>query len=133
MSREDDEPLHTSVLVAPAAERRRSRKARRAAATAIQAKQNRQHMAEAKARAEAERAERRARAYLPTSGAPGPAALRTPGRFRLPRHQDTTASLAAAYPSWPRGVWVVKGCSSARTSTPEPRSSMTRGCSTPAA
>lgn len=98
MSRDEDERLHTSVLVAPTAERRRSRKARQAAAAAIQAKQHRRRVAEAKAKAEAERAERRTRAYLPTAGEAGPAALRTPGRFRLPRHQDTTASLAAAYP-----------------------------------
>src|SRR5690625_7133223 len=36
--------------------------------------------------------------YLPAAGEPGPAALRTPGRFRLPRHQDTSAALAGAYP-----------------------------------
>ena len=35
---------------------------------------------------------------LPRAGEPGPAALRTPGRFRLPRHQDTSATLAGAYP-----------------------------------
>ena len=35
---------------------------------------------------------------LPRAGEPGPAALRTPGRLRLPRHQDTSATLAGAYP-----------------------------------
>lgn len=34
----------------------------------------------------------------PKSGAPGPATLRTPGRLRLRRHQDTPATLAGAYP-----------------------------------
>ncbi|WP_414689927.1 VirB4 family type IV secretion system protein [Nocardioides sp.] len=44
------------------------------------------------------KAERRETAVLPKAGEPGPAALRTPGRFRLPRHQDTSATLAGAYP-----------------------------------
>ncbi|MFI5623501.1 VirB4 family type IV secretion system protein [Nocardioides sp. NPDC051685] len=35
---------------------------------------------------------------LPRAGEPGPAALRTPGRLRLPKHQDTSATLAGAYP-----------------------------------
>lgn len=35
---------------------------------------------------------------VPRSGERGPAALRTPLRFRLPRHQDTSATLAGAYP-----------------------------------
>ncbi|MFE4001487.1 VirB4 family type IV secretion system protein [Nocardioides sp. YIM B13467] len=42
--------------------------------------------------------DRRAAHYLPRSGEPGPAALRTPGRLGLPRHQDTSATLAGAYP-----------------------------------
>ncbi|QHC66353.1 ATP-binding protein [Rathayibacter sp. VKM Ac-2759] len=92
------EQLHTSVLVAPASERRRLRKQRRQAAAHLQAEQRRTEIAEVKAKAEAERAERRATAYLPAAGEPGPAALRSPGRFRLPRHQDTSATLAGAYP-----------------------------------
>lgn len=44
------------------------------------------------------KAERREIVVLPKSGETGPAALRTPGRFRLPRHQDTSATLAGAYP-----------------------------------
>lgn len=94
----EKERLHTAVLVAPAAERRRLRKQRRQAAARLQAEQKRQEMAAAKARADAERAERRATQYLPAAGEPGPAALRSPGRFRLPRHQDTSATLAAQYP-----------------------------------
>jgi hypothetical protein len=43
-------------------------------------------------------AERRATVVLPRSGEPGPAALRTRGRLGLPRHQDTSATLAGAYP-----------------------------------
>ncbi|HWV50454.1 MAG TPA: ATP-binding protein, partial [Microbacterium sp.] len=41
---------------------------------------------------------RRSTTLLPAAGEPGPAALRTPGRFRVPRHQDTSATLAGAYP-----------------------------------
>ncbi|OUZ07232.1 ATP-binding protein [Aeromicrobium sp. PE09-221] len=97
-SDEESERLHTSVLVAPSAERRRLRKQRRQAAARLQADRRRAARAAAKARAETERAERHATRYLPAAGEPGPAALRTPGRFRLPRHQDTSATLAAAYP-----------------------------------
>ena len=43
-------------------------------------------------------AEKRSTVTLPRAGEPGPAALRTPGRFRVPRHQDTSATLAGAYP-----------------------------------
>jgi hypothetical protein len=92
------ERLHTSVLVAPAKERRRLRKQRRQAAARLQAEQHAAEKAAARAKAVAERAELRATRYLPAAGEPGPAALRSPGRFRLPRHQDTSATLAGAYP-----------------------------------
>jgi len=94
----EQERLHTSVLVGPHGERRRLRKQRRKAAAAIAAQARRERAAEARAKAEAERAERRSTRYLPRAGEPGPAALRTPGRLRLPRHQDTSATLAGAYP-----------------------------------
>ena len=92
------ERLHTAVLVAPASERRKHRKQRRQAAARLVAEQRRTETAAAKAKAEADRAERRATSFLPKAGEPGPAALRSPGRFRLPRHQDTSATLAGAYP-----------------------------------
>ncbi|WP_193095655.1 ATP-binding protein [Brevibacterium sp. FME17] len=98
MSARETERLHTSVLVAPAKERRRLRKQRREAAARLQAEQRRTEQAAARAKTEAERAERKATRYLPAAGEPGPAALRTPGRFHLPRHQDTSATLAGAYP-----------------------------------
>lgn len=98
MSARETERLHTSVLVAPAKERRRLRKQRREAAARLQAEQRRTEQAAARAKADTERAERRATRYLPAAGEPGPAALRTPGRFHLPRHQDTSATLAGAYP-----------------------------------
>ena len=98
MSASEPGRLHTSVLVAPPAERRRLRKQRRQPAARLQAEQRRAEKQAARAKAEAEKAERRATTYLPAVGEPGPAALRSPGRFRLPRHQDTSATLAGAYP-----------------------------------
>ena len=98
MTGTERERLHTSVLVAPAKERRRLRKQRRQAAARLQAEQRATEKQAARAKAEAERAERRATRYLPPAGEPGPAVLRTPGRFRLPHHQDTSATLAGAYP-----------------------------------
>lgn len=94
----EPERLHTTVLVAPATERRRLRKQRRQAAAQLHAEQRQAEKTAARAKADAERAEARATTYLPAAGEPGPAALRTPGRFRLPRHQDTSATLAGAYP-----------------------------------
>src|SRR5690606_14678532 len=94
----DREKLHSAVLVAPAKERRRLRKQRRAAAAELVAEQRERERAEARAKRERERAERRATRYLPAAGEPGPATLRTPGRFRLPRHQDSSAMLSGAYP-----------------------------------
>ena len=93
-----DEKLHTAVLVAPASERRRLRKQRRQAAARLVAEQRHVEKEAARAKADAERAERRATVYLPAAGESGPAALRTPGRFRVPRHQDTSAVLAGQYP-----------------------------------
>ena len=98
MSARESERLHASVLVAPATERRRLRKQRRQAAAALRAEQHHAEQAAARAKADAERIERRATTYLPAAGEPGPATLRTLGRFRLPRHQDTSATLAGAYP-----------------------------------
>jgi type IV secretory pathway VirB4 component len=93
-----DEKLHTVVLVSPAREKRRLRKQRRQAAANLQTQQRRAEQEAARERREAERAERHATRYLPKAGEPGPAMLRSPGRFRLPRHQDTSAVLAGQYP-----------------------------------
>ncbi|MBC9944735.1 ATP-binding protein [Leucobacter sp. cx-328] len=98
MNRDDAERLHTAVLVAPASEKRRVRKQRQRAAAKLQAKQQHSEREETRAKYLAELAERRGTSYLPTAGEPGPAQLRSPGRFRLPRHQDTSATLAGAYP-----------------------------------
>ncbi|GAA2089043.1 ATP-binding protein [Brevibacterium salitolerans] len=94
----DREKLHSAVLVAPAKERRRLRKQRRQAAAELVAEQRQKERTQARERKAAEQAERRATRYLPAAGESGPATLRTPGRFRLPRHQDTSAMLSGAYP-----------------------------------
>jgi type IV secretory pathway VirB4 component len=90
--------LHSTVLVAPHRERRRDRKLRRESAKALRAEDREARRAAARAKAKELAAERKATALLPRAGEPGPAALRTPGRLRLPRHQDTSATLAGAYP-----------------------------------
>ena len=90
--------LHSAVLVSPRRERRRDRRTRRAAAQSLLAKDRDTRKAAAKSKHDALAAERRATVMLPKSGEPGPAALRTAGRLRLPRHQDTSATLAGAYP-----------------------------------
>lgn len=98
MTGQEEGRLHTSVLVGPNGERRKHRKARRLAAAQVEADVRAARKAEAKAKWEAEQAERRATVYLRAAGEAGAAALRTPGRFRLPRHQDTSATLAGQYP-----------------------------------
>lgn len=98
MTHESTERLHTAVLVAPSSEKRRLRKQRRAAAKRLEADRRAGDRAQRRAKFDAERAERRATTYLPNAGEPGPAQLRSPGRFKLPRHQDTSATLAGAYP-----------------------------------
>ncbi|MGO1317664.1 MAG: ATP-binding protein [Cellulomonadaceae bacterium] len=90
--------LRTAVLLAPRGERRRLRRARRQAAARVRAQGAAERKAGAAARREAELAERRATVYLPRAGESGPTALRTHGRLRLPRHQDTSATWAGAYP-----------------------------------
>ena len=88
-------PRHWSE---PAGERRTQRKARKHAAAKIETNARKIDQAAERERMAAERAERRNTTYLPAAGESGAAALRTPGRFRLPRHQDTSATLAGAYP-----------------------------------
>ena len=97
---DDTDPgrLHTSVLVGPEGELRRHRKARAQAAARIHAEARAETAARVRAEAAAAREAHRATRYLPRAGEDGPAALRTPGRFRLPRHQDTSATLSGHYP-----------------------------------
>jgi hypothetical protein len=105
----NEERLHTAVLISPAHEKRRLRKQRREAAARLLAQQRQADKQAARQRREAERAELRATHYLPKAGEPGPAALRSPGRFRLARHQDTSAVLAGQYPFLAEGGLGARG------------------------
>ncbi|WP_442576385.1 ATP-binding protein [Microbacterium sp. F51-2R] len=93
-----DERLHATTLINPRGEQRRRRRDRQRAATRLEAEARKATSREAKEQWAAERAEAKAAAYLPAAGEPGPAALRTPARLRLPKHQDTSATLAGHYP-----------------------------------
>lgn len=93
-----EERLHTSVLVTPDAERRRLRKERKRAAEQLTHQARTHALIEKKTRFEAEREEQRNTIYLPSAGETGPQMLRTPGKFRLPKHQDTSAVVAGHYP-----------------------------------
>ncbi|WRS29176.1 ATP-binding protein [Actinomycetaceae bacterium MB13-C1-2] len=104
-----DEQLHTAVLVSPAKEKRRLRRQRREAATRLLAQQRQAEKQAARDRRDLERAELRATHYLPKAGEPGAAALRSPGRFKVPRHQDTSAVLAGQYPFLAEGGLGAKG------------------------
>ncbi|WP_448388265.1 ATP-binding protein [Microbacterium aurum] len=92
------ERIHTTTLVDPAGERRKERRARRKASQRLSAAIRAATTESDRAEVEAQRADLRATAYLPAAGESRPAALRTPGRLRIPRHQDTSATLAGAYP-----------------------------------
>jgi len=90
--------LHSAVLVSPGRESRNDRKLREALARARLNDDHEARRAAAKEKAAAISEERRSTTFLPKAGENGPAGLRTPGRLRLPRHQDTSATLAGAYP-----------------------------------
>ncbi len=98
MTGSEESRLHTAVLVSSEGERRKYRKARWQAAAQVQADARQARKEAAKAKWEVGQAEWRSTTYLPAAGEPGAAALRTPGRFRLPKHQDTSATLAGQYP-----------------------------------
>ncbi|MBN9209733.1 MAG: ATP-binding protein [Microbacterium ginsengisoli] len=90
--------LYSTVLVETGKGDRKARRQRQRAARQVLAQDQATTRAEARARYEAERAEARATTYLPRGGESGPAALRSPRRFRVPAHQDTSAALQGAYP-----------------------------------
>jgi len=98
MNDPQDERLLTASLVNPRGERRRDRRARARAAARRVAEARSGRAAEARGELEAERTDARSAGFLPRVGEPGPAALRTPGRLKLPKHQDTSATLAGHYP-----------------------------------
>lgn len=96
----DHEPrrLHTSVLIGTPDLPRRARKARHRAATQRMAADAAERKAAQREQLRAEHQEAHETHYLPASGEPGPAALRTRQQFRARPHQDTSAVLRAAYP-----------------------------------
>lgn len=98
MTARDGERLHSAVLVAPRRERRRDRRARKASAKSLLTADREARKTAAKQKADELATERRAMVVLPKSGEPGPTSLRTSGRLRLPRHQDTSATWGGAYP-----------------------------------
>ncbi|WP_438854871.1 ATP-binding protein [Agromyces sp. M3QZ16-3] len=93
-----DERLHTAALAVPHDEHRGDRRARKRTASQIEADARRTKSLEARQRWQAERAEARSAAYLPAAGDAGPEQLRMPSRLKLPKHQDTSATLAGHYP-----------------------------------
>lgn len=93
-----NERLLTAGLVEPHGELRQDRRARTRAAAEIKARARRANQADARTQWEAERAEKRSHDFLAAAGESGPAQLRTPGRLRLPKHQDTTGTLSGHYP-----------------------------------
>jgi len=94
----NDEHLHATVLATPAKQSRRDRRTQQRAARQAVADAQTAHRAQAKAEWEQAKREASQAGFLPRAGETGPATLRTPGRFHLPQHQDTTATLAGAYP-----------------------------------
>jgi hypothetical protein len=88
----------TTPLIQPAHERPAQRQARRALARKLRNDDEAGRRAAADERRRADRAERDLTQLLPRSGDVGPSALRTYRRLRIPRHQDTSATLGAAYP-----------------------------------
>ncbi|OUZ11065.1 ATP-binding protein [Aeromicrobium sp. PE09-221] len=98
MSRRATGRVHSAVLVTPRRERRRIRRARKVAATKRVTTARADQKAANRSEYQALRQERRDTEILPRSGEARAEALRTPGRLRVPRHQDTSATLAGAYP-----------------------------------
>ncbi|MDR3359380.1 MAG: ATP-binding protein, partial [Bifidobacteriaceae bacterium] len=97
-SMQPESRLHATALVSPATLSRRERKAQDLALRRAVAEEQSQRRALARAAADSARRERASAVYLPAAGEPGPAQLWTPGRLKLPKHQDTTATLGGAYP-----------------------------------
>ncbi len=96
--RPNPKKLYSTVLVEDGKGKRRSRKARERAAVQVIARDRFAQLEAERAKVAAERAAARSADYLPRGGEPGPAALRSYRQFRVPPHQDTSATLQGAYP-----------------------------------
>ena len=94
----NDQRLHTTWLTTPAKQSRRDKKNRQQATQAALDQAGQARRQRLRADTEQARRERANTDYLPLAGELGPAQLRTPGRFHLPQHQDTTATLGGLYP-----------------------------------
>ena len=92
-----EQRVHTATLTT-GREPGSVRRARRRAAATVLARARQDRTQAAQERVAADRAESRGLRFLPRSGDHGPATLRTPIRFRVPKHQDTSAVWGAAYP-----------------------------------
>jgi hypothetical protein len=92
------EKLYTTALVERRDELHRERRIRKRSAAKMEANARSARHLEARTRWQRERDQARAAAYLPAAGESGRARLRTPGRLRLPKHQDTSATLSGHYP-----------------------------------
>lgn len=91
------ERVHTATWTT-GREPRSVRRGRQRAAAAVLARARQDRLRADQNRVATERAETHGARFLPRSGDHGPATLRTPIRFRVPRHQDTSATWAGAYP-----------------------------------
>lgn len=92
------ERVHATAFISSRDERRSQRRRRERAASRLTTEARRAQAREAGQRLDAERAEARAASYLPAAGERGAHALRMPGRLGVPKHQDTSATLAGHYP-----------------------------------
>jgi hypothetical protein len=93
-----DERFHAAILARPARQPRKVRRAQDRAIHQAMAADRQARRAQGRDQARQARTEAAGAAWLPAAGQAGPAQLRTPRRLRLPKHQDTTATVAAAYP-----------------------------------
>lgn len=93
-----EERVHTAALVEPHGERHSDRRARKRSAAKIEADARKTKQLEARVRWQSERDQERSSSYLPANGESGHAQLRMPGRLRVPKHQDTSATLSGHYP-----------------------------------
>jgi hypothetical protein len=98
VSNTTDERLHAATLIEPRGEHRRDRRARKRLVAQIEVNARKTKRLQARGRWQNERDEARSSAYLPAFGEKGTSQLRTPGRLRLPKHQDTSATLSGHYP-----------------------------------
>ena len=89
---------HATHLLAPASELRAGRRERRRALADVQRQVRADHTEDRRAAAREARRAQGATTYLPRSGEPGPAALRSWLPFAVPPHAATSATLAGAYP-----------------------------------